>query len=405
MLQLIRPRDVATRRRRALYLTCAVGIGVYGLLTAQHYEDGVFWTAFENITEVLAALAATVACVVRARRERAARASSGNRHPRSWMAWSLIVAGLGAWAIGQIGWSVIVVGFHSNPPEVSPLDGAFLLSPVLIVAGLLAMVGTPAGYLSNLRGALEGSFIAASVCLLSWVLIVGEVSEYSTTSKLAQIVNFAYPLLDVVAIAAVLFVACWRSEDAPRGLGLLGVGIAFVALADSSFWYMDSVNAHFQGSTSLDAGWVAGFALIAFGALRFTDTENGRRKTLSRHALLAIPALPAVLAVVAMLIRWALGNGLGTSPATLMVILGIVVLLGAILLLTVGYENDTLRRGLEQRVADRTAELDATERYYHALVQHASDVVMVVGTDLRLRYLSDSLLEIFGFAPNELDWR
>lgn len=147
MLQLIRPRDVATQRRRALYLTCAVGIGVYGLLTAQHYEDGVFWTAFENITEVLAALAATVACVVRARRERAARASSGNRHPRSWMAWSLIVAGLGAWAIGQIGWSVIVVGFHSNPPEVSPLDGAFLLSPVLIVAGLLAMVGTPVGYL------------------------------------------------------------------------------------------------------------------------------------------------------------------------------------------------------------------------------------------------------------------
>jgi diguanylate cyclase (GGDEF)-like protein/PAS domain S-box-containing protein len=383
-------------------LPAAVGLGVYGLLTALYPGDGPFWSAFQNITEVLAAAAATLACVVRAKRERAARDSTVGVAARAWTAWSLIAAGLGAWTLGQIGWCVIVVGLGGVPPEVSLLDVAFLLSPVLIVVGLLTMVRTPAGYLSNLRAAIEGLFIASGVLLLSWSLIVGAVSASTATSTFAEVVNLAYPLLDVLAISAVLSVAFWRRNDPPRGLGLLGLGIACLAVSDSSYWYMSATTSNFQGSTALDTGWVAGFLLIAFAALRPpAKTARGRRRMNVRR-LLAIPALPAVLGAGAVVTRWGLGGGLGRTPGTLFVIVTVVVLLGAVLLLTVSYENDALRSSLERRVEERTAELHATERYYRALVQHASDVVMVVGPDLSIRYLSSSLQDMFGLRPEAL---
>ena len=50
----------------------------------------------------------------------------------------------------------------------------------------------------------------------------------------------------------------------------------------------------------------------------------------------------------------------------------------------------------------RTAELRATERYYHALVQHSSDVITVVDPDLTMRYVSDSMEDIFGHKPGDL---
>ncbi len=389
-------------RSFALALLGAAGIGVYGLLTALYPGDGPFWSAFQNITEALVAAMTTLACAVRAKRERAARDSMVGVAARAWIAWSLIAAGLGAWTLGQIGWGVIVVGLGGVPPEVSLLDVAFLLSPVLILVGLLTMVRTPAGYLSNLRAAIEGLFIAAGVLLLSWSLIVGAVSASTTSSTFAQVVNLAYPLLDVLAISAVLFVAFWRRNDPPRGLGLLALGIACLAVSDSSYWYMSATTPNFQGSTALDTGWIAGFLLIVFAALRpSTKTTRGRRR-LNGRWLLAIPALPAILGVGAVLIRWGLGGGLGRTPGTLFVIVTILVLLGAVLLLTVSYENDALRSDLERRVEERTAELHATERYYRALVQHASDVVMVVGPDLSIRYLSDSLQDIFGLRPEAL---
>lgn len=406
MNRLLQPtsRDRTGRAWRppSLALLGAAAIGVYGVLTGLHPGDGPLWPAFKNVTEVLAAGLATLACAIRAKRERAGRDSAVEVGGRAWIAWSLIAAGLAAWTVGQIGWGVIIVGFGAVPPEVSPLDGAFLLSPVLIALGLLAMVRTPAGYLSSLRAMLEGLFIAAGVLLLSWSLIVGPVSASGAASTLGGAVNLAYPLLDVVALSAVLFVAFWRRNDSPPGLGLLGLGIACLAVSDSSFWYMSETNVAFSGSTPLDSGWVAAFLLIALAALRPVGRAPWRRLGSNGRALLAIPALPAVLGVGVVLAHWGLGGGLGTSAGTLLAIVTAVVLLGAALLLTVSYENDALRSDLERRVEERTAELHATERYYRALVQNASDVVMVVGPDLGIRYLSDSLLNIFGLRPEPL---
>jgi diguanylate cyclase (GGDEF)-like protein/PAS domain S-box-containing protein len=388
-------------RPLAARLLAVTAFAAVGLLSALHPGEGLLWTAFQNTAETVAAGLATLACAFRAKRERAARLTGSPDDGRAWIAWALIAAGLCAWTVGQLGWTVVQLSLGEAPVEVSPLDGAFLLSPLLIVAGLLTMVRTPAGYLSKLRAVVEGLFIAAGVLLLSWSLVVGSVALDTTRPPLAQTVNLAYPLLDVLALASVLFVSFWRRNDRPPGLGLIAIGIGCMAISDSSFWYASETAANFTGSTSFDVGWLAAFALIALGAWQQLGRNHPTRRRLSGRALLAVPALPAMAGVSAVFVRWTLGEGLGSSSGALLAILCAVVLLAAALLLSMSYENDALRGDLERKVGERTAELHATERHYRAVVQHASDVVIVVEADHSIRYLSDSALDVFGFQPAE----
>ncbi len=392
------------RRRPIRQVTSVTAIAVFGVLTATHAGNAPVWTAFDDIGEALAAIVATVACVARARRERRARETATDRG-REWILWLLLAVGAGAWAVGQVGWSVYEVGLGSAPPAVSWLDVAFLAFPILVVAGLLTTVQTPAGRLSQLRGAAEGLFIAAGFFLLSWSLIVGSVlATTGSSTLLSQMVDLAYPALDAVALAAMLFVALRRKDDPPRGLGLLALGIACVALSDSSFWYLSAVNPSFPGVTPLDTGWVAGFLLIALAALSSGRRRVGPRRLSDRRALLMAPVLPAALGMLVMLARWLSGASLGSEGA-LLTITATVVILAIVLQAIVTYENRALTTDLERRVQERTAELHGTERYYRALVQHASDVVMVVDPDLRIRYVSDSVHDIFGYRPAELRGR
>ena len=59
-------------------------------------------------------------------------------------------------------------------------------------------------------------------------------------------------------------------------------------------------------------------------------------------------------------------------------------------------ENLSLARHLEARVVERTAELRASEQRFQALVQHSSEVVILVGSDANVEYVSESMTRVFG---------
>ncbi len=382
-------------------------------LTSIFEGDVAGWTAFDNIGELAAAVAGASACWMRAGRERSLYRSLRDlqRHGpgsmadvalqrQTWIAWTLLSIGVGAWAAGQLGWTIYEVGFGITPPSPSELDVLFLSSPLLIVVGLLAMVRTPAGHISHLRGAVEALFIAAGVFLLSWSLI-GHAILSSDASLLNRTVNLAYPTLDAVALAAVLFVAVRRSKDPPAGLGLLALGIAAVAVSDSGFLYLSTVVNEIPGATVLDSGWVAGFLLIALAAMQRGTPYRLRRRLQNSKLVPILPAVPSALGVLAILATWIVRGDLQSENLVLS-ILGVVVLLAVALLQIIFYENRALMGNLEELVEQRTVELHATERHFRALVQRSSDIVMVVGPDREIRYVSDSIDAIFGYSPGAI---
>jgi diguanylate cyclase (GGDEF)-like protein len=340
-----RPRPFG--QGRLLWLPAVAAVGVFGLLTTVNSGNTPGWTGFDNVGETLAAGIAGIACAIRARRERRAHLAS-DVSGRRWIAWSLIAAGTGAWAAGQAGWTVWESGLGISPPTPSPLDTAFLAFPILAVCGLLGMVQTPAGRLSQLRAVTEGLFIAGGFFLFSWILFIGPVIADGTAPVLSEAVNLAYPTLDAVALGAVLFVAVRGGREPPRGLVLLGLGIVCLAVADSAFWYLSAVDSKFPGVTGLDTGWVAGFALIALAALDPRPDRPAGREHGARPVLVALPFLPAAAGIVAMPIVWLVTGSVGPWEP-LLVIVGVVLALCAVLYLAVMYENEALTRDLQKR--------------------------------------------------------
>jgi len=347
---------------------------------------------------VLAAAVASIACASRARRDRAAQGSSDGR---TWRAWRLLACGTGAWALGHISWSIYELGFGITPKSPSILDAPLLTSSVLVIGGLLSMVSTPAGRLSQMRGATEGLLIAAGCFLISWCAVISTVFARSGASPAGQIANLAFPVLDAVALSGILFVAVRGKEHLPAGLGLLALGITCLAISDTAFWYRYALSPRFDRVDPIDTGWVAGFLVIMLAAAQRRRPPDWTQRLAAAKLVPGLPALPAALGVAIALVSFSFGRSIG--PADVLLAIGAATVLLALLLqLIVVYENHALTTDLERRVERRTAELRATERYYHALVQNSSDVIAVVDPDLTVRYLSDSIVDVFGHKPNEL---
>ena len=373
----------------------------FAILVTVHLGNASGWTAFEDVGETLAALIAALACASRAGRDRRERAGAGDSGHGTWRAWRLLAYGLGVWAAGHIARSVCELGFGINPKAPSALDAAPLAAWVLVVGGLLSMVRTPAGRLSHLRGAAEALLIAAGCFLISWCAVIAAVFASSDTSKSGQIVNLAYPVLDAVALSGVLFVAARGRERVPPGLGLLGLGIACVAISDSAFWYLSALHPSFPRVSPIDIGWLAGFLVIMLAAAQRPGPRQWMRRLAAGRLVPGLPTLPAAVGIATALASWLAGRSLG-PPSVLLAISAALVLLALLLELIGVYENQALTSDLERRVERRTAELRATERYYRALVQQSSDVIMVVEPDLTVRYVSDSMETIFGHQPPAL---
>ena len=147
-------------------------------------------------------------------------------------------------------------------------------------------------------------------------------SSHASTS--AQIVELAYPVLDAVALSGVLFVAARGKERVPPGLGLLGLGIAFVAISDSAFWYLSARNPSFPRVSPIDIGWLAGFLVITIAAAQRPGTRTWMRRLAAGRLVPGLPTLPAALGVATALVSWLAGRSLG-PPGVLLAISGALV--------------------------------------------------------------------------------
>ena len=259
-------------------------------------------TVVDDIGEAVAALIAAASCGY----------ASWRSTSRMRVAWGLLAASALSWGVGEVIWAVIEVGLNQPVPFPSAADAGYLTAIPLAVAAVLTFPSSPSRITTQAQAVLDGTIVALCLIFVSWTFGLASVYEGSSSEPLARLIGAAYPIGDVIIIAALLL-AMRRATPSQRGtMALLLGGLAFAAFADSSFSYLTASGVYTATGNVSDAGWVAGYLMIAlapFWPAPFSDKVS-RHEGPTDLWQMSVPWLALLAAALVTLSQAAQGRGL-----------------------------------------------------------------------------------------------
>src|SRR5258706_2105398 len=325
-------------------------------------------TVVDDLGEAIAALIAAASCGY----------ASLRAIGRMRVAWGLLAASALSWGVGELIWSVIEVGLDQAVPFPSVADAGYLPAIPLAVAGVLTFPSAPSRITTRAQAVLDGAIVALALIFISWAFGLANVYQQNTQSLLAQVIVAAYPIGDVIIIAALLL-AIRRATPQQRGpMALLLAGLAAAAVADSSFAYLNAAGVYTATGNVTDAGWVIGYFLLALAPFWPAPTVDRVAKEgpadLGQMSVLWLS--PLGVAVVALALA---GRGLGLDQVLTAVGggLGLLLVASMVLLHRDSLSLLSVRDHAEQQLAQRTSLLNE-------VILHAPLGVVRVGPDYRV---------------------
>jgi diguanylate cyclase len=231
-------------------------------------------------------------------------ATGARRHARGRAAWVVLAVGLACWAAGNIVWGAWLSRLD-EPPYPSIADVLWLAFYPPMYAALVLLVRERVAHfhrsvwLDGLIGALAMAALAAGVLWPS-------LQQAAEGEPLTIIVNFAYPLADVLLLALLAGVFALTRGRPGTGLALVAAGLLLNTVADSAYLVRIASGAE-DGPSILDAMWAAAQLLVAAAAWQPIGLAAGVR--LEGWRVLVAPFLFALVALA--LLVW---TALGTLP-------------------------------------------------------------------------------------------
>ncbi|HEY6875144.1 MAG TPA: ATP-binding protein [Candidatus Dormibacteraeota bacterium] len=325
-------------------------------------------TNVDDIGEAVAALIAAASCAYAAHRQ----------FGRTRLAWGFLAASALSWGTGEVIWSIIEIGLNQPVPFPSAADAGYLASVPLAVAAVLTFPSAPSRITTQAQAVLDGAIVALSLVYVSWTFGLGSVYQGSASSVSAQLIGAAYPVGDIVIMAALLL-AMRRASKQQRGImALLLGGLAAAAVADSSFSYLTASGVYTKTGNITDAGWVIGYLMIAlapFWPAPFADLI--KKEGPVDLWQMSVPWLALLMAAVVTLVRGANGYSFDQFQAVVAGSLGILLVVSMVLLHRDSLAMLGVRDRAEQQLEQRTNLLNE-------VITHAPLGVVRVTPDYRV---------------------
>jgi diguanylate cyclase (GGDEF)-like protein len=239
----------------AFAVTTLVCLVLAGYLAWQ--PNGVYSANIvDDVSEAAGAALAALGCGFAARR-------LGAREGRPWL---LLAIGLAAWCAGQVitCWYEVVRNVDTPFPGLA--DIGFLTFPPLAV---LAVHGLARGGADRrwFRSLLDGLILVSALIVIAWYTALGQVWASRSGGPLSVTVSVAYPASDIM-LAAAAFLGVGRApRDNRSSLRILTAGMLAMAVADSAFSFLLTLE-DFGVWQAADAAWPLAFAMMAIAAWR-----------------------------------------------------------------------------------------------------------------------------------------
>jgi hypothetical protein len=184
--------------------------------------------------------------------------------PKAWAAWWLFVLGQFLFFSGDLYTYSYPKLFHADVGFPSLGDALYLTVYPALMAGMLLLVRR-----RNPRrdpaALIDAAILTIGVGLLSWVFLISPNIHLSGLSWLAKSVSIAYPLGDVLLLAAAIRLAVDAGKRAPAFYLLAGSIVCL--LATDSAYNLALLNGTYNHQLVYDAGWIFYYLLWGAAAL------------------------------------------------------------------------------------------------------------------------------------------
>ena len=288
------------------------------------------------------------------------------RHRRAWL---LIGLGLLANGIGGVIYTYLEDYVMQNPVP-SPADFFYMLTYVLIFAGLLLVPTVPKTRQSLKLIVLDTLITTLCILDISWYFVLRPI--FSTFTDLPQLYTAAsYPFWDILLIMAIILLVYQRTNAVlKRSLIICGIGVFVQTGADTLYAMTLPSNSYSTGTWYIDTFWFVGYLLIGLSIpyqyasiARRAFREREQKKESVRSA--RKPAIqqsdgrqPSTsffsgaivsVAVVALIAVGIYSEMTHQQNSTLIIIAGVVGFLLTMRFVVSNYENQALLAERDQR--------------------------------------------------------
>jgi hypothetical protein len=262
----------------------------------------------------------------------------------------------GPWRFFAIGFALFWLGdlytysyprlFGADVPFPSIGDGAYVLVYPALMAGLLMLVRRRNPQRDR-AGVIDSLIMTLGLSLLSWVALIAPYLQDETMGAAAKLVSVAYPLGDILLLAAAIRLAVDSGRREPAFF-LLASSIVALLVTDFAYGVV-TLRGAYDGQVILDVGWISFYLLWGAAAL------HPSMRTLERPAPerdLKLTKLRLALLTCASLIAPAveLVHELDQGDMDLIVIIGAsVVLFGLVVMRMAGLVRQQERSVARER--------------------------------------------------------
>jgi two-component system, cell cycle response regulator len=246
-----RPRPLSRTWSHAAFAACALWLLLYELrvIAAPGLDAGPLTSRFAHDVVLLASSALIL---VRAR-------GAGKER----LAWLLIGAGVLAWSLGELHYTVFL--WDAEVIAIpSPADIGYLLLPPLVLAGIVLLLRARARSVPRTLW-VDGVIAGLAVAALSAALVFQTVLDNVEGNAAAVATNLAYPLGDLVLLSLIVGALAGTGWRLDRTWMLLAIGVSTFWLADS-LYLVKTAEGTFTSGGPVDTGWWAGLFLVAAAA-------------------------------------------------------------------------------------------------------------------------------------------
>ncbi len=283
----------------------------------------------------------------------------------------------------------------TNPP-ISWADPFYLGDSLLILAALLSFPLARRTRLERWKFALDAAMVLLGGGVMIWYFTVRPTWQAERGALAATVLAFAYPLVSLLVLLGMTTVLLRGPLDGNRrAFRLLLAGVAVSIIADLTFdLVLLQTNERSAGWT--DAVYLLTYLLLIASAEFYyrhpvpAVTAAGEQRP-RPHPMSPLPYV-ALVATYGLLLAVVLNPW--TDPVS-----GLAV--GAVLITGLVVVRQVLAVRENARLLAETAARQNEVRF-RSLVQHSSDVIIVIRPDGAIRFVSPSVSRVLGYEPSAL---